>query len=33
MNQREKTVFESSGLNYTVSKRKFHLPSIGERKI
>mgnify|MGYP003626667010 CR=1 FL=1 len=30
MNQREKTVFESSGLNYTVSKRKFHLPSIGE---
>lgn len=30
MNQKEQTVFESSGLNYTVSKRKFHLPSIGE---
>lgn len=26
----ERIVFINKGLNYTVSKRKFHLPSIGE---
>jgi|TARA_B100000035_G_C21032512_1_gene569157 hypothetical protein len=30
MEEKEKKIFEDNGLNYTVSKRKFHLPSIGE---
>lgn len=30
MKKEERIVFINKGLNYTVSKRKFHLPSIGE---